>query len=233
VISPLLCPSFGGGNTVETGTLGAANVSTAPVYLNVPVSGQKVALTNYKAMAGTHLVTNMPPTSSGVGAIQLPPEGTFTGNEWETSRPGVSAGSITDGMSKTVLIAETREKGFSSWIDGTACWVVAYSPTNTPTLPVFDTGNWRVAAGSTQALISQCALTVQPTDSIRYVPAANFGTSRVVGGIAYGPSSDHQGGIVLHAFGDTHVAQVTSDVDANVYLSICSRSAGEANTLQE
>jgi prepilin-type N-terminal cleavage/methylation domain-containing protein len=233
VISPLLCPSFGGGNTVETGTLSAATPSTAPVYANIPSAGLKVALTNYKAMAGTHLVTNMPATSGGVGAIQLPPEGTFSGNEWETSRPGVAAGSITDGMSKTVLIAESRERGFSSWIDGTACWVVAYSPSLTPAIPFLNSGNWRQTDTQAGALITQSALSVQPSDTIRYVPAASFGGTRVVGGIGFGPSSDHQGGIVLHAFGDTHVAQVTSDVDANVYLSICSRSGGEANTLQE
>jgi len=179
------------------------------------------------------LVTNMPPTSSGVGAIQLPPEGTFSGNEWETSRPGVSAGSITDGMSKTVLIAETKEKGFSSWIDGTACWVVAYSPSLTPTIPFLNAGNWRQTDIATGAFIATSALSVQPTETVRYVSAANFGTSRVLGGLAFGPSSDHQGNIVLHAFGDTHVAQLTADVDANIYLSICSRSGGEANTLQE
>jgi hypothetical protein len=51
--------------------------------------------------------------------------------------------------------------------------------------------------------------------------------------MAFGPSSDHQGGIVMHAFGDTHVSQVTADVDPNVYMSICSRNGSEPTALQE
>ena len=51
--------------------------------------------------------------------------------------------------------------------------------------------------------------------------------------MAYGPSSDHQAGITMHAFGDTHVAQITNDVDPNVYLSICSRNGSESAALTE
>jgi hypothetical protein len=51
--------------------------------------------------------------------------------------------------------------------------------------------------------------------------------------MAFGPSSDHQGGITMHAFGDTHVSQITADVDPNVYLSICSRNGNESASLQE
>ena len=67
---------------------------------------------------------------------------------------------------------------------------------------------------------------------VRFLPAASFST-RVAQGMAFGPSSDHQGGITMHAFGDTHVAQITADVDPNVYLSICSRNGNESASLQE
>lgn len=75
---------------------------------------------------------------------------------------------------------------------------------------------------------------MQPTLTpvVRYLTAANFGT-RVAQGMAFGPSSDHQGGITMHAFGDTHVAQITADVDPNVYLSICSRNGQESAGLTE
>jgi hypothetical protein len=52
-------------------------------------------------------------------------------------------------------------------------------------------------------------------------------------GMAFGPGSDHQGGITMHAFGDTHVAQITGDVDPNVYMSINSRNVQESATLTE
>jgi hypothetical protein len=82
--------------------------------------------------------------------------------------------------------------------------------------------------------VTRCALSVQPALSplVRYLPGAQFG-SRMAIGMAFGPSSDHQGGITMHAFGDTHVAQVTADVDPNVYMSICSRNGQESATLQE
>jgi hypothetical protein len=52
-------------------------------------------------------------------------------------------------------------------------------------------------------------------------------------GMAHGVSSDHQGGITMHAFGDTHVSQVTADIDPQVYMSICSRSGSESTGLTE
>ena len=45
-----------------------------------------------------------------------------------------------------------------------------------------------------------------------------------------GPSSQHQGGIVLHGYVDGHVGQVTNEVDANLYYSLYSRQDGEALT---
>ncbi len=247
VISPLICPSFGGGTTVNGDAHGPANFSTAvgtAAYVAIPTAGGKPALTNYKAMAGTHIDTaaspQMPATGASAGGIQLPPEGTLNTSEWLTSRPGVPIASISDGNSKTVIIAESREQGFSSWIDGTTCWVVAYSPTvataspSNPQVPFLVGGNWRQTNAAAGALITASALSIQPSDTVKYLPVANFPSNRLAtNGMAWGPSSQHQGGITMHAFGDTHVAQITQDVDANVYLSICSRGGGEANTLQE
>jgi prepilin-type N-terminal cleavage/methylation domain-containing protein len=242
VISPLLCPSFGGGKYVTTSAHGASNPSTAAgnaaVGTFVTNAGEAPALTNYKAMAGANIVGTMPTTlSNGVGAIQLEPIGTVSGNEWEVTRSGATAGSITDGMSKTVMIAETRELGFSSWIDGTSCWVVAYSPSTTaPPAPFLNSGIWRLTDAVTGTKISLSAMSIQPTDAqtTKFLPTANFGTGRLsANGMAYGPSSQHQGGIVLHAFGDTHVAQIGQDVDANVYVSICTRGGAENASLEE
>lgn len=242
VISPLICPSFGGGTTVSTATHGTANFSTAEgttAYAAVPTAGGVPALTNYKAMAGTHMVSSMPVTGSGAGGIQLPPDGTLSTSEWLTSRPGLPVSSVTDGMSKTVFIAETREQGFSSWIDGTACWVVAYSPSATspnPAVPFLVSGRWQQTNVAGGPLITETALSLQPSSTVKYMPntVAGFGTTRIPSnGMAWGPSSQHQGGITLHAFGDTHVSQITQDIDANVYLSICSKNGGETATLTE
>lgn len=234
VLNPVLCPSFGGGTAVNTTAITATNPSSAVGSLYASFAQGSIAITNYKAMAGTNMdtTTNMPVTGSG--AIQLLPEGTVTTSEWLTSRPGAQFGTITDGTTKTVLIAETREQGFSSWIDGTACWVVAYSPTVTspnPAVPFFVAGQWRQTNAANGALITQSALSLQATDAVRYLPASSF-PSRVngatPGGLAWGPSSQHQGGMVMHAFGDAHVTPIGADVDSSVYLSICSRQGGES-----
>jgi len=235
VISQLVCPSSGGGSTVETGSTGpSGGVSFSTEYgtFEGTISNAKVALTNYKAMAGTHVISG---TIQPNGAIQFAPDQPVPSgrNAWEVSRAGVTAGSVSDGLSKTVMIAETKERGCSSWIDGTTCWVVAYSPQNTPAAPFLRAGNWRQTDADAGTVISQCGLTVQPTTTVKFLTNAQFGSRLGANGMAFGPSSDHQGGIVMHAFGDTHVAQITSDVDANVYLSICSRNGGESNNLQD
>ena len=233
VISQLICPSSGGGSTAETTTTGpTSGLSYASEYATFQssINNAQVAVTNYKGMAGTHMVSGMPQTN---GAIQFTPDepvsSALTTTPWFAKRRGIKQSGVSDGMSKTVMIAETKERGYSAWIDGTTAWVVAYDP-NAGT-PVSTNGNW-YSSGTT--LITRCALSVQPALSplVRYLPGAQFG-SRVAQGMAFGPSSDHQGGITMHAFGDTHVANVTADVDPNVYMSICSRNGQESASLQE
>ncbi len=242
VISPLICPSSGGGSTVEIDASGSsAGLSYSSEYgtFQGTIGNAKVAVTNYKAMAGTHMTAVAPLVPVTNGAIQFAPDvavsSSLTATPWFASRSGITAGSISDGMSKTVMLAETKERGYSSWIDGTACWVVAYNPNlATPTLYQ---GAWSTS-NSSAVPITECALSVQPTSSgnatVRFLTTAKFSTgSRMAVGMAYGPSSDHQGGIVMHAFGDTHVTPVTTDVDPNVYMSISSRNGGEATTITD
>ena len=249
VISQLICPSSGGGSTVETTATGpTSGLSFAPEYqtFEASIQGDRVALTNYKAMAGTHIAPQsviVPPSTTATmvplpvlnGAIQFVPDqsvsSSLSATPWSASRAGVTPGSVSDGMSKTVFIAETKERGYSAWIDGMSSWVVAYDP-NLPA-PFGVNGNWGTAATGLP-LITRCALSVQPSLSplVRYLPAGNIG-GRMTTGMAFGPGSDHQGGITMHAFGDTHISQITSDIDPNVYMSICSRNGQESSNLQE
>jgi prepilin-type N-terminal cleavage/methylation domain-containing protein len=242
VIPQLVCPSSGGGSTCETTTGGpTAGLSYASEYAAIQGINGTPAITNYKAMAGTHLAPQTVDGQANVtvpitnGAIQFTPDvpvsSALNATPWLASRAGVTAGSVSDGMSKTVMVAETKERGYSAWIDGSTCWVVAYDPNQGLAFNVNGTWNRTNAAGNP---VTQCGLTVTPstTPVVRYLPAASFGT-RMAQGMAFGPSSDHQGGITMHAFGDTHVAQITADVDPNVYLSICSRNGNESASLQE
>jgi len=249
VISQLICPSSGGGSTVETTATGPTNgLSWAQEYATFEpqIGGERVAATNYKAMAGTHIAPQsviVPPSTTPTqvplpvlnGAIQFAPDqavpSAMLNTAWNATRAGVAQSGVTDGMSKSVLVAESKERGYASWIDGTAAWVVAYDPN--VGIPFNVNGSWATGAGGTP-VITRSALSVQPALSplVRFLPSGLFG-GRMSQGMAFGPSSDHQGGITMHAFGDTHVAPVTADVDPNVYMSICSRNGNEAATLQE
>jgi hypothetical protein len=60
----------------------------------------------------------------------------------------------------------------------------------------------------------------------KFLPAASW-TAYPTSGMAYGASSDHSGGIVMHVFADAHVGQLTSDVDPTVYMSVYSRNSSE------
>jgi len=225
-IAAFLCPSSGSGGVVTTVTGQNAGNSFATEYAAIASgalvpTGTAPSISNYAAMVGTHMVGAMPATN---GAIVFAPEGAPPAgiSAWLASLTGSLQGSVSDGMSKTVMVAETNERGYAAWIDGTACWVVAYSPTATPAVPVMTAGNWAVTA---------CALNFQSDGTTKYLPAASF--ARFGSGRTYGPGSDHQGGLVMHGFGDTHVSQIAGDVSPSVYLAICSKNGGEASTLTE
>ena len=243
VISQLICQSSGGGSAAETTDTGSTSgLSYSSEYGTIAgqIAGTP-AVTNYKAMAGTHMASQPVDGTTtivpqGNGAIQFMPDvavpSSLAATPWFTSRTGVTPGSISDGMSKTVMVAENKERGYSAWIDGTTAWVVAYDPNQG--IPFNVNGIWnRTNAANNH--ITACGLTVQPSLSprVQFLPAAQFPSNRMAQGMAYGPGSDHQGGITMHAFGDTHVAQVTSDVDPGVYLAISSRNGQESASLQE
>jgi hypothetical protein len=240
-IQQLICPSSGGGGVVTTQPNLNAGNSHATEYAAIQSNatlipqGTAPAITNYVAMVGTHVITTTnPPMPSTNGMLVFAPEQSMPSGlqAWEGSRAGALQGSVSDGMSKTVMIAESNERGYASWIDGTAAWVVAYSPTFTPPVPFNSGGVWRTTNAANGPPITNSGLNFQANNTLRFLPAANFG-SRFAAGRAYGPGSDHQGGITMHAFGDTHVSQITADVDPSVYLAICSKNGGETGTLQE
>jgi prepilin-type N-terminal cleavage/methylation domain-containing protein len=230
-IGPLKCPTFAGDGNAETTISGpSAGLSYAPAYASLASGGVNVALTNYKANAGTHVLTGT--TLANNGAMGYP---TTTGT---VSRPnGISLGGLSDGTSKTVLVAESRERGYASWIDGSTSWVVASNLAGTTV--AYGNGKWNL--GTTPvAMATASAAGVglnYPAAAASPGPAAQFLTSSAWTpyasyGMAHGASSDHSGGIVLHVFGDGHVSQITNDIDPTVFMSLYSRSSGEPVNLE-
>ncbi len=228
-LSGLVCPSFSGSPTAQ-----AAGASTGPgtsfgTQNPTTLVGGNVALTNYKGMAGTHASgTTTPPGPVENGAMQFRSPKASTTAALELSNDtgplfGLNMASMSDGTSKTILLGESKERHNSAWVDGMQTWIVAnraqLSDLSTP--PVAGSGTYTGAVSG---------LNVGPS-------ASSFaaGSGCVAGTLfgsrlnesSWGPSSDHGGGLVQHAFGDGHIQALASDIDAAVYLSLASKGGGE------
>lgn len=107
---------------------------------------------------------------------------------------------VTDGLSHTLLIVETREEKLSAWADGLFGGVAAlkYEPGRAP----------RYAANE---------VALNHTPYFRDIPEPCL----------YGPSSMHAGG-AFHLFGDGSTRFVGDDVAGTVYGAWSTRAGGEA-----
>ena len=105
---------------------------------------------------------------------------------------------VTDGLSHTVFIVETREEKLAAWADGliAAASALVYHGGRHPTY----------AADQT---------------SLNYRVYFNYFEP-----VTYGPSSMHSGG-AFHLFGDNSVRFVKDDVTAAVYAAFATRAGGE------
>ncbi len=231
VIGPLKCPTFSGSGLVENSNAGPSNGVS---WTNDNQYGTlQVALTNYKANAGTHLISGT--AHSNNGAIGYP---VLSGTLANVSRPnGVTLGALSDGTSKTILAAETRERGYAGWIDGASSWLSATNLAGTGgTGPQYTNGRWRsnataeavMAAGATAGV----GINYDASSTNKFLGTSSSPWTVYGDGMAHGASSDHSGGIVLHVFGDGHVGQITTDIDPTLYVSIYSRASNEPVNLE-
>ena len=168
------CPSF-------TGT----GYSRADVYTRF---SNEYATTNYVALGGTD-----------VGHIYGQNTGIFKPDGTIYSLSNTKAAGVTDGLSNTVLIVETREEDMSVWIDGGVATVVALR---------YDQFNGPSYAGIEIAL--------------NYYPYFEYFNPRS----EYGPSSMHIGGAV-HLLGDGSARFISENIAASVYTGLTTRAGGE------
>lgn len=225
-LSMLVCPDWkGNANTHGQTTIDttAGNPPTgAPEYAAVdsdqPGTGTDahkglVAPTNYKAIVGTHLADqrgNAAPWENGIMLM--------------TARRGSTISAITDGTSKTMIVAETKECGYASWYDGTLNWVVTNNPNaakapgsdDNPNLPPWTNAQIGINVGYDPAVAS----------SRPWLKGSMVG-NKPQGNVNWGPSSDHPGGKVMHVFADDHVMAITDRCDAKTYLNLTTRAGNE------
>ena len=176
-----------------------------------PINAGGSGATCYKAMSGAVLSATASPCgylstaaatvgiySSDDGYLPLVPLQVATGAKPSFGRNFVGG----DGTSKSILIAESKEKITNSWINGGQAWLTA---SNNKTTHGLNVGG---------------ASPLTPFGSMWSGAAA--GTS-----VSWGPSSDHAGNLVIHAMGDGSVRSISVDVLPAVYLGLSTYSCGE------
>jgi prepilin-type N-terminal cleavage/methylation domain-containing protein len=251
------CPSFAGDVASTHQNYVPYNSSQQVDKPNpAPSNPWSVVNTNYKAMCATHFACMI--VSNGYSNNQLsePPNGVIVPPETASSK-GIGIRSIVDGTSKTILLVESKEEKLSSWYDGCTAWTVAVPANNlnasnitnqayqAPQNPLQPIRVSTAIPGSTATTFfwgfanlgqAQTALNYGPKTDTQIIFAKQGGgclpTSSTTGygGWNWGPSSDHAGGVVLHAWGDAHVSGLNQDTDPIVYIQLVTRAGREPVT---
>jgi prepilin-type processing-associated H-X9-DG protein len=79
---------------------------------------------------------------------------------------------------------------------------------------------------------AKAALGYGPTAADTSRVSLDLGTRGTRGNSAWGPSSDHAGGMVTTGFGDGHVTSLATDIDPAVYFGLVTRASGETVTAE-
>jgi prepilin-type N-terminal cleavage/methylation domain-containing protein len=253
-IPVLLCPSFPGDETTATTNQGLISIGTNGGI----ASGNYVAIpaTHYSA-SGASLVTAAAKTTlalhdtdcntaayCGNGMIVFPGV-VGTGATAKLTALGLNMRSMSDGTSKTVVFAESREQNWNSWYSGLSSYVVGVWP-NRPSAsqagPIKNNvaNSANINAFSWNALTPAMALnqgtdksgtTGTPAPNTLWY-ASNSGAGQHYHGAGanierrWGPSGAHPG-VVIHGYGDGHAKPIKQDIDGNTYLWLITRAGRE------
>ena len=177
IIPTYRCPSYTG-----------PDFSTDSSYTRF---SDKYAIQNYVAMG-----------ASDVGHIYGQNTGLFEPDGTIYSMSSTRAADVLDGLSNTILIAETREEQMMVWIDGGTASIVARR---------YDAGNPPTYAG--------------PEVSLNYRPYFEYANPKS----EYGPSSMHSGGALL-LIGDGSVQFISEHIAARIYVAMSTRAGGEVSS---
>jgi type II secretory pathway pseudopilin PulG len=199
-ITTLVCPSFTGQPHATAKEYAARGVAD-------PATGKRVqaAISNYVALPATHLA---------LVAVEEKANGAII----PTDKPP-SLASFRDGLSNTLLLAESREQDYSAWYDGACVWAVGLP--SSAQAPKLENGTWTLARDTPNPI------NFGPTkaDAKRvYLEQKQWANG---GPRSFGPSSEHAGDVVIHAYGDAAVRPIGTDVDPAVYLALVTRAGNE------
>jgi len=224
-LSFLRCPSFSGG-TICKGIATTGDTGESLYQSTYP----EAALCNYICFPGAYFKD---------------PNGTLVENgaivsKMENNGRGLSQQALSDGTSKTILAGESRETNYACWYDGQAMWATALRSNTYATHITIDNSP------------DGYPVIQHPDDTqddplghaLNYGPAQASDTNRYIGGggeeggggefapftqapRAWGPSSEHSGGIVIHVYADGHVQNIKDEIDDWVYYRLITRNGAE------
>jgi len=201
----VVCPSF---------SRDSSNDIAPPPGIELP-GAPFVAKTNYVAIAATsYQRINAPKGTTPQPTIA--PDGVITHHVGV----GVKPVAVTDGLSNTVIVCETRESELSQWHDGNQTWVVA-ADTNSATQPGWDQALSRLSANGCPTALNVGSFGEPQTF---YAPANTFDNVQV--NWRFGPSSSHNG-TTMHLWADGSVRPIQDSIEAEVYFAIVSRNGRE------
>jgi len=208
---PLICPSFTGNRWRD------------------PVAKTE-AITNYKAMAATHLESLRLATPQHEEAKPGYPERReqdFRIHPDGAMFPGSSLDDkdfAQDGASHTIFVCESVEQNAARWTLGMETLVVGLPPEVTYTwheiysAPDGFDGNFGPQGGVRKAHPDWVAYVGYDYQNKRYQDYTG-GTLQAI----YGPSSHHRG-YVNHLFGDCNVRMINDDIDLALYMFLITRN---------
>lgn len=180
VVSLYRCPSFMG-----------SDFSEEPKYTAI---SRSLAIRNYVALGATTVGSLWGPGVDG----RRRPDGTIY------CQSDTRLKDVTDGLSHTVFIAETREQNAAVWIDGTGAAAVA-RPFDVDTVPSYARGE----------------------SSLNYQPYYLWGDTNDSIDSLHGPSSMHAGQ-VGHLLGDGSARFIDDSIEPLLYDALVTRAGGEA-----
>ena len=142
---------------------------------------------------------------------------------------------IADGLSKTIMVVETKEENWAGWYEATTAWVVALDPNATvPTRGVSPAPPYLLASTAAGSGNTALNLGPKPDASKHYLlGGTGAGVNAVPGPWEWGPSSEHSGGVVLHLVGDGAVKELTEDMNANTYMWLVTRNGREPADIEK
>jgi hypothetical protein len=182
--------------------------------------------TNYYCTAGTHFKT----------ATELVENGILVSAD--KRRGGMRQGAIKDGISKTILVCESKEENYNCWYDGQVTWVTGLITDKQADLEAGGSSGDNDGDGVSDDLNDPTAgwttaLNVGPQTAAEEAAGTNFYCAisppyqSGASGRAWGPSSDHSGGVVMHVFADDHIEAISEQIEAKVYYAMVTANGGE------